>query len=200
MIQTPRQIEQESMRIIQGIIGDYTGPAENLPVIKRVIHATADFDFLDTLYFSDNAVNKARESLKNGADIVTDTLMLSAGISKNYGVKIHCYVADDDVKTEAQARNTTRSIINIEHAAKNFPTAIYAIGNAPTALIRLCELIREGKASPALVIGVPVGFVNVIEAKNMLAALETDTPRIIAHGRKGGTTVACAIINALLYA
>ncbi len=199
-ILNPKQIENESMRIISDIIGDYPGPAENLPVIKRVIHATADFDFLDTLYFSDNAVHKARETLKNGADIVTDTLMLSAGISKNYGVKIHCYVADDDVKEEAQARNTTRSIINIEHAAKNFSTAIYAIGNAPTALIRLCELIREGKANPALVIGVPVGFVNVIEAKNMLAALETDTPRIIAHGRKGGTTVACAIINALLYA
>ncbi len=199
-ILNPKQIENESMRIISDIIGDYIGPAENLPIIKRVIHATADFDFLNTLYFSDNAVNKARETLKNGADIVTDTLMLSAGISKNYGVKIHCYVADDDVKEEAQARNTTRSIINIEHAAKNFSTAIYAIGNAPTALIRLCELIREGKANPALVIGVPVGFVNVIEAKNMLAALETDTPRIIAHGRKGGTTVACAIINALLYA
>ena len=199
-ILNPKQIENESMRIISDIIGDYIGPAENLPIIKRVIHATADFDFLNTLYFSDNAVNKAREALKNGADIVTDTLMLSAGISKNYGVKIHCYVADDDVKEEAQARNTTRSIINIEHAAKNFSTAIYAIGNAPTALIRLCELIREGKANPALVIGVPVGFVNVIEAKNMLAGLETDTPRIIAHGRKGGTTVACAIINALLYA
>ena len=199
-ILNPKQIENESMRIISDIIGDYPGSAENLPIIKRVIHATADFDFLNTLYFSDNAVNKAREALRNGADIVTDTLMLSAGISKNYGVKIHCYVADDDVKEEAQARNTTRSIINIEHAAKNFSTAIYAIGNAPTALIRLCELIREGKANPALVIGVPVGFVNVIEAKNMLAALETDTPRIIAHGRKGGTTVACAIINALLYA
>ena len=199
-ILNPKQIENESMRIISDIIGDYPGSAENLPIIKRVIHATADFDFLNTLYFSDNAVNKAREALRNGADIVTDTLMLSAGISKNYGVKIHCYVADDDVKEEAQARNTTRSIINIEHAAKNFSTAIYAIGNAPTALIRLCELIREGKASPALVIGVPVGFVNVIEAKNMLAELETDTPRIIAHGRKGGTTVACAIINALLYA
>ena len=199
MILNPRQIEQESMRIISGIIGDYTGPAENLPVIKRVIHATADFDFLDTLYFSDNAVNKTREVLKNGADIVTDTLMLSAGISKNYGLKIHCYVADEDIKEEAKARNTTRSIINIEHAAKNFPTAIYAIGNAPTALIRLCELIHEGVANPALVVGVPVGFVNVIEAKNILASLETDTPRIIAHGRKGGTTVACAIVNALLY-
>ena len=199
-ILNPKQIENESMRIISDIIGDYPGSAENLPIIKRVIHATADFDFLNTLYFSDNAVNKAREALRNGADIVTDTLMLSAGISKNYGVKIHCYVADDDVKEEAQARNTTRSIINIEHAAKNFSTAIYAIGNAPTALIRLCELIRDGKANPALVIGVPVGFVNVIEAKNMLAELETDTPRIIAHGRKGGTTVACAIINALLYA
>ena len=193
----PDEIENESMRIIQSEIGGYSGPDENLPVIKRVIHATADFDFLENLYFSDNVVQKAREALKNYVPVVTDTLMLAAGISKKYNLKIICNVADEDVKIEAQNRSVTRSAVNIERAVKNFPNAIYAVGNAPTALIRLCELIQEGKADPAFVIGVPVGFVNVIEAKEMLEAL--DVPKIIAQGRKGGTTVACAILNALLY-
>ena len=193
----PEEIENESMRIIQSEIGEYYGAAENLPVIKRVIHATADFDFLDNLYFSDDVVKKAREALKNHVPVITDTLMLAAGISKKYNLKIICNVADEDVKIEAQNRGVTRSVINIEHAVKNFPDAIFAIGNAPTALIRLCELIKANKANPSFVIGVPVGFVNVIEAKEMLAAL--DVPKIIARGRKGGTTVACAILNALLY-
>ena len=193
----PEEIENESMRIIQSEIGEYHGAAENLPVIKRVIHATADFDFLDNLYFSDDVVKKASEALKNHVPVITDTLMLAAGISKKYNLKIICNVADEDVKIEAQNRGVTRSVINIEHAVKNFPDAIFAIGNAPTALIRLCELIKANKANPSFVIGVPVGFVNVIEAKEMLAAL--DVPKIIARGRKGGTTVACAILNALLY-
>lgn len=195
----PYEIEQASMKIIQNVIGkEYSGPEENLPVIKRVIHATADFDFFNNLYFSDNAVKKAREALRKNTPVITDTLMLASGISKKYNLKIICRVADENIKLEAKEKNLTRSIINIEHSVKDFPSAIYAIGNAPTALIRLCELIKEGKAAPALVIGVPVGFVNVIEAKKMLAELE-NIPRIIAHGRKGGTTVACAILNALLY-
>ena len=200
MILSPEQIEQESMKIIQGIIDEknYKCPSENLSVIKRVIHATADFDFLDTLYFSDDVISKSREALKNNTPIITDTLMLASGITKKYNVKIICNVADEKIKSEALEKNLTRSIINIEHAVKNFPDAIYAIGNAPTALIRLCELISEGIAKPSLVVGVPVGFVNVIEAKKMLASLK-DIPKIIAHGRKGGTTVACAIINAILY-
>ena len=193
----PNEIENESMRIIQSEIGEYSGAAENLPIIKRVIHATADFDFLENLYFSENAVEIARGALKNCVPVVTDTLMLAAGISKKYNSKIICSVADENVKIEAQNRGVTRSVVNIENAVKNFPSAIYAIGNAPTALIRLCELVREKKADPAFIIGVPVGFVNVIEAKKMLAAL--DVPKIIARGRKGGTTVACAILNALLY-
>ncbi|MBQ9419564.1 MAG: precorrin-8X methylmutase [Synergistaceae bacterium] len=195
---TPNEIENESMRIIQTLIGDYKGSEENLSVIKRVIHATADFDFRDSLFFSEGVVGQAREALRKHTPIITDTLMLASGISKKFGLEIVCYVADKDVEDKAKERNLTRSIINIERAAKNFPDAIYAIGNAPTALIRLCELIREGKANPAVVVGVPVGFVNVIEAKEMLAGLN-DTPRIIARGRKGGTTVACAIINAILY-
>ena len=201
MITTPEEIERESMRIIQKAIDDsggYHGPSENLPVIKRVIHATADFDFLHTLYFSDGAVSQARHALRNHTPIITDTNMLMSGISKRYGVNILCYISDSLTHEQAQARKVTRAVINIERAVSEYPEAIYAIGNAPTGLIRLCELIREGKANPALVVGVPVGFVNVIEAKNMLASF-TDIPRIIAHGNKGGTTVACAIINALLY-
>lgn len=202
MILQPDEIERESMKIIQESIGTYSGPPENLSVIKRVIHASADFDFFHTLTFSHNAVNLAREALRKGTNIITDTLMLSSGISKpitsRYGNKIICSSSDEAIKTEAKTRNITRAMVNIEHAVKLYPNAIYAIGNAPTALIRLCELIHEGKAKPALVIGVPVGFVNVIEAKEMLSELE-DIPRIIAMGNKGGSTVACAIVNALLY-
>ncbi len=201
MISQPKTIEQESLRIIQEAIdssGGYSGSPENLPVIKRVIHATADFDFLHTLYFSDGAVSHARTALANHTPIITDTNMLMSGISKQYGAKILCHVSDTQTHSQAQARNTTRAIISIERSVQEYPSAIYAIGNAPTALIRICELVHAGKANPALIVGVPVGFVNVIEAKNMLAAL-TQTPRIIAHGNKGGTTVACAIINAILY-
>lgn len=198
MILQPDEIERESMRIIHDAIGDFPCSVENLPVIKRVIHATADFDFLHNLTFSPDAVNIAREAIRSGTPIITDTLMLEAGISKRFGVKIVCHAADDDIKTEAEARKVTRSIVSMERSVREYPSAIYAIGNAPTALIRLCELIHEGRADPALVIGVPVGFVNVIEAKRMLASL-TAIPSIIAHDRKGGTTVACAIINAILY-
>ena len=198
MILQPDEIERESMRIIHDAIGDFPCSIENLPIIKRVIHATADFDFLHILTFSPNAVNIAREAIRSGTPIITDTLMLEAGISKRFGVKIVCHAADDDIKTEAEARKVTRSIVSMERSVSEYPSAIYAIGNAPTALIRLCELVHEGRANPAFVIGVPVGFVNVIEAKRMLASL-TAIPSIIAHDRKGGTTVACAIINAILY-
>lgn len=202
MILQPQEIERESMRIIQDSIGNFSCPPENLPVIKRVIHASADFDFLHSLTFSYNAVSLAREALRTGTNIIADTGMLSSGINKaitsQYGINIICSSSDEDIKKEAHERNITRAMVNIEHAVKEYPNAIYAIGNAPTALIRLCELIHEGKAKPALVIGVPVGFVNVIEAKEMLARLE-EIPRIIAMGNKGGSTIACAIVNALLY-
>ena len=198
MILQPDEIERESMRIIQESLKNFSCPPENLPVIKRVIHATADFDFLGTLKFTPNAVSLARNALRNHTPIITDTLMLASGISKRYGTKIICHVSDEDVKAEAHSRNITRAIVNIERSASEHPSAIFAIGNAPTALIRLCELILEGKANPALVIGVPVGFVNVVEAKKILASLP-DVPKIIAHGNKGGTTVACAIVNAILY-
>ena len=205
MIINPEEIEFESMKIIQEKIfslGGYSGPKENLEIIKRVIHATADFDFLKTLYFSENAVSKARDSLKLGNNIITDTLMLKAGINKSVLEKLNseifCYSSEPEVKKEAKEKNITRAIINIEHSVKNFPKAIYVIGNAPTALIKLCELVKQNKANPTLIIGVPVGFVNVIEAKEFLYSLDK-IPKIISLGNKGGSTVACAIVNAILY-
>ena len=197
----PEEIEQESMRIIGSEMGPWIGPAENLPIVKRVVHTTADFDFVKNLCFSDGAVERARRALKAGTPIVTDTNMAAAGINKisaaRFGVDVICRMADGDVREASAARGVTRAVVSMELAAEKTPEAIFAIGNAPTALIRLCELIKEGRAKPALVIGVPVGFVNVVESKELL--VRTDVPFIAAMGRKGGSTVASAIVNALLY-
>lgn len=197
----PEEIERASMAIIGREMGDWAGPAENLPVLKRVIHTTADFDFVRNLLFSPNAVRLGREALRRGVTVVTDTAMAAAGIGKpaaaRWGVSVVCRMADPDVRNEALRRGVTRAVVSMERAAAETPDAIFAIGNAPTALIRLCELVREGAARPSLVVGVPVGFVNVVESKEMLAA--TDVPYIAAMGRKGGSPVASAVVNALLY-
>lgn len=197
----PEEIERASMAIIGREMGDWAGPAENLPVLKRVIHTTADFDFVRNLLFSPNAVRLGREALRRGVAVVTDTAMAAAGIGKpaaaRWGVSVVCRMADPDVRDEALRRGVTRAVVSMERAAAETPDAIFAIGNAPTALIRLCELVREGAARPSLVVGVPVGFVNVVESKEMLAA--TDVPYIAAMGRKGGSPVASAVVNALLY-
>ena len=197
----PEEIERASMAIIGREMGDWAGPAENLPVLKRVIHTTADFDFVRNLLFSPNAVRLGREALRRGVTVVTDTAMAAAGIGKpaaaRWGVSVVCRMADPDVRDEALRRGVTRAVVIMERAAAETPDAIFAIGNAPTALIRLCELVREGAARPSLVVGVPVGFVNVVESKEMLAA--TDVPYIAAMGRKGGSPVASAVVNALLY-
>ena len=197
----PEEIERASMGIIGREMGDWAGPAENLPVLKRVIHTTADFDFVRNLLFSPNSVRLGREALRRGVTVVTDTAMAAAGIGKpaatRWGVSVVCRMADPDVRDEALRRGVTRAVVSMERAAAETPDAIFAIGNAPTALIRLCELIREGTARPSLVVGVPVGFVNVVESKEMLVA--TDVPYIAAMGRKGGSPVASAVVNALLY-
>ena len=197
----PEEIERASMAIIGREMGDWAGPAENLPVLKRVIHTTADFDFVRNLLFSPNAVQLGREALRRGVTVVTDTAMAAAGIGKpaaaRWGVSVVCRMADPDVRDEALRRGVTRAVVSMERAAAETPDAIFAIGNAPTALIRLCELIRDRTARPSLVVGVPVGFVNVVESKEMLAA--TDVPYIAAMGRKGGSPVASAVVNALLY-
>ena len=197
----PADIEKRSFVIITEELGGRTFPDGIAEVVKRVIHTSADFDYADNLCFSPDAVEKAKAALEAGATIVTDTNMALAGISKptlaKLGGKAVCLMADEDVAREAKARGVTRATVLMEHAAKLEGPLIFAIGNAPTALIRLHELIGEGAVSPALVIGVPVGFVNVVESKELF--LGGDTPYIIARGRKGGSNVAAAIVNALLY-
>ena len=197
----PADIEKRSFAIITEELGGRTFPDGVAEVVKRVIHTSADFDYADNLCFSPDAVEQAKAALEAGATIVTDTNMALAGISKGtlaqLGGRAVCLMADEDVAREAKERGVTRATVSMEHAAKLDGPLIFAIGNAPTALIRLHELIEEGAVSPALVIGVPVGFVNVVESKELF--LGGDTPYIIARGRKGGSNVAAAIVNALLY-
>lgn len=197
----PADIEKRSMEIINAELTRDLDPV-NAPVIRRVIHTTADFDYAENLVFSDHAVECGVAALKAGCDIVTDTTMALSGINKRvlsrFGGCVHNFIADPDVATEAKTRGVTRSAVSMERAAALKKPMIYAIGNAPTALVRLYEMISSGEMEPpALIIGVPVGFVNVVEAKELILTL--DTPSIVARGRKGGSNVAAAICNALLY-
>ena len=197
----PMDIEKRSFEIITELLGEKRFDPENEPVIKRAIHTTADFDYADNLVFSPHAVQKGIEALRGGCDIITDTQMAKAGINKTIlgklGGEVHCFMSDEDVAREAKARGVTRAIVSMERAAKLPKPCIFAIGNAPTALICIRELIDAGKLIPALIVGVPVGFVNVVESKELI--LELDTPHIVARGRKGGSNVAAAICNAMLY-
>ncbi len=200
-IMQPQQIEERSFQIIADTLGSRVFAPENEPVIKRVIHTTADFDYADNLVFSAGAVEKGIEALKSGCHIVTDTSMAMAGINKpalgRLGGQVHCFIADPDVAKEAKARGVTRSAVSMEKAACLDSPCIFAIGNAPTALIALHELIRTGRVHPVLIIGVPVGFVNVVESKELI--MTSGVPYIVARGRKGGSNVAAAVCNALLY-
>ncbi len=199
----PEQIEQRSFEIIDGEL-EKRGivlPKEQEMITKRVIHTTADFEYTDTLTFSEGAVGIARELLKKGADIVTDTNMALSGINKRslagLGGEVHCYMADETVAKLARERGTTRAAVSMEIAAKIQKPVIFAVGNAPTALIQIYEMMQGSDWRPAFVIGVPVGFVNVEAAKELI--LQTDVPFIINRGRKGGSNVAAAICNALIY-
>ena len=197
----PMDIEKRSFEIITQLLGDTPMEPENAPVIKRVIHTSADFDYAQNLVFSPGAVQIGLEALKSGCDIVTDTQMAKAGINKNVlgklGGTVHCFMSDEDVAQEAKQRGVTRATVSMERAASLNKRCIFAIGNAPTALIAIKELMDSGKLHPALIIGVPVGFVNVVESKELIIASEA--PHIVARGRKGGSNVAAAICNALLY-
>ena len=198
---SPAEIETRSFEIITQLLGDRVFEPENAAVIKRVIHTTADFDFADSLVFSEHAVLNGIEALKNGCDIVTDTQMAKAGINKRIlnelGGEVHCFMSDPDVAEEAKARNITRAFVSMEKAAALPKPCIYAIGNAPTALFALRELYDTGKLNTALIIAVPVGFVNVVESKELI--ISSSIPYIAARGRKGGSPVAAAICNAMLY-
>ncbi|MCQ2969235.1 MAG: precorrin-8X methylmutase [Clostridium sp.] len=200
----PLDIEKRSFEIISNEL-EAMGielNSQNELVIKRCIHTSADFDYVNNLAFSEDAVKKGIEALtKKGAVIVTDTNMGKSGINKKVLAKLNseviCYMADEEVAEIARQNGTTRAIASMDKAAELDRPIIFAIGNAPTALVRLYELINEGKFKPELIIGVPVGFVNVVEAKELI--MDTDIPYIIAKGRKGGSNIAAAICNALLY-
>lgn len=203
--QKPAEIERESMRIIDRELAErgIVLPEEYAAVVKRVIHTTADFDYAKSLRFTEGAVPCALTAL-SGATIVTDTNMARIGISpsaaKRLGCEIVCYMSDEAVAEEAKQRGVTRAVVSMEQMAREYPHAIAVIGNAPTALLKIAELIESG-LRPALVVGVPVGFVNVEESKRRAWEVceRYRVPAIVAMGRKGGSTVAAAVCNALLY-
>lgn len=203
----PMEIEGESFAII-GRELEQMGiqlPREHEMVVKRAIHTTADFDYVKNLVFTSGAAAAGIAALKAGTPIVTDTSMARSGINRGamekLGLEAHCFMAQPQVAQRAKELGTTRAVVSMDWGAEQFPEAVYAIGNAPTALLRMEELIRAGRMRPALIIAVPVGFVNVVESKQRIFALaqEQGIPAIAAMGRKGGSTVAAAICNALLY-
>ena len=199
----PEDIEKRSMEIITSELGGRTWPEPQFSIVKRCIHTSADFDYADNLKFSKDAEMIGIRAIREGAHIVTDTKMAAAGINKNklkeYGGEVHCFISDDDVVKEAKERGCTRATICMEKGAeiaKEHPV-IFAIGNAPTALVRLAEMIDAKELEPTLIIGAPVGFVNVVESKELI--LERDVPYIIPVGRKGGSNIAATICNAMMY-
>jgi len=198
----PMDIEKRSFEIITQELSQMgkTLQEGTEPIVKRCIHTSADFDYADNLYFSDGAVEKALEAIRDGACIVTDTQMARSGINKRslakFGGEVFCFMSDEDVAARARELGSTRATVCMDKAAGLDQDLIFAIGNAPTALVRLRELIDDGFA-PKLIIGVPVGFVNVVQSKELI--METDVPCIIAKGRKGGSNIAACICNALLY-
>lgn len=196
----PADIEKRSFEIIESEL-DREIPEEIRPVVIRAIHTTADFDYAENLYFSEGVIGRAMELLDRGAVIVTDTNMAKAGINKaalaRHGCECMCFMADEDIAEAAKKNGTTRAAASVDKATLLDRPVIYAAGNAPTALVRICEHIKAGDFIPELVIGAPVGFVNVVQSKEML--IESGIPCIVARGRKGGSNVAAAICNALLY-
>lgn len=197
----PMDIEARSFEIITQELKDTPLIPGTELIVKRCIHTSADFDYAENLCFSENAVEKAIRAIREGACIVTDTQMAKAGINKRalsrYGGEVFCFMSDEDVAQIAREKGSTRATASMDKAAGLDKKLIFAIGNAPTALVRLYELIEEGVLSPELVIGVPVGFVNVVQSKELI--MKTQVPYIVARGRKGGSNIAACICNALLY-
>jgi len=200
-IKVPHMIEERSFQIITKELGDKTFPEDMGKIIKRIIHTTADFHYADITVLSPGAIEAAKDAILSGANIITDTKMAMAGINKTklaqYGGKVDCFISDDDVANMAKEKGTTRAMAAMEKAVTNEDNKIFVIGNAPTALFVLKEYIEEGKIKPELVVGVPVGFVGAAESKEALEKL--NVPYIVTRGRKGGSTVAAAIVNAILY-
>ena len=201
----PEDIEKRSMEIITSELGGRTWPEPEFSIVKRCIHTSADFDYADNLCFSENAAQLGVEALKRGAHIVTDTRMAWSGINKkklaSFGGEAHCFMSDEDVAAEAKEKGCTRAAICMERGAALPGEVIFAVGNAPTALIRLYEMIEEGRVKPALIIGAPVGFVNVVESKELIMEIgqKAGVPFSVPKGRKGGSNIAATICNAMLY-
>jgi len=197
----PEDIETESFRIIDAEVGTHDWSAAEWQIVRRAIHTSADFEYAGSMVFSSGAVEKAVAALKSGAGIVTDTNMVLSGISKPrlvpWGCTVACHIADSDVGVLAKREGVTRSILAMRKAAADLHNRIFVIGNAPTALFELLRLIEAGQARPALIIGLPVGFVGAEESKNVLAATDGSIPFITNRGRKGGSSVAAAVVNAL---
>lgn len=198
----PADIERRSFEIITEELGDTKLIPGTEAIVKRCIHTSADFEYAHSLFFSEDAVRKAQDAIRSGASIVTDTQMGRSGINKRklaeYGGQVYCFMSDEDVAQIALNNGTTRATASMDKAAALNERLIFAIGNAPTALVRLYELIEAGIIRPELIIGVPVGFVNVVQSKELILSLP-DTPYIVAKGRKGGSNIAACICNALLY-
>ncbi len=199
----PAEIEKRSFEIIEEELkqNNIILPDDKKNVIKRVIHTSADYEYAKSLVFSDGAVEELLRLIKEGATIVTDTNMALSGINKDalakFNMKAYCFMADDDVARQAKERGVTRAYVSMEKGAKLDGRVIFVVGNGPTALIRLYEMIEEGSYRPAFIIGVPVGFVNVEVSKELI--MDTDVPYIVNVGRKGGSNIAAAIVNAFLY-
>lgn len=197
----PEEIEAESFRIIDAEAGQHGWSQVEWPIVRRAIHTSADFEYTQSMVFSGDCVAKALAALRSGAGIITDTTMALSGISKprlkSFGCSVACHVADPDVAELAQAEGITRSIAAMRKAVANPHNRIFVIGNAPTALFELLRLVAVGQVEPALIIGLPVGFVGAEESKNALASGNHDIPFITNIGRKGGSNVAAAVVNAL---
>lgn len=197
----PEEIEAESFRTIDKEAGDHGWPEAEWQIVRRAIHTSADFEYVQSMVLSEKAVERAVKALRSGAGIVTDTNMALSGISKarlaEFGCAVSCHVADADVAESAQREGITRSIAAMRKAVNTPANRIFVIGNAPTALFELLRLMNDGLANPALIIGLPVGFVGAEESKNALAATQHTVPFITNIGRKGGSNVAAAVVNAL---
>lgn len=195
----PNEIEAESFRIIDQEIGPHSFSSQEYPIVRRVIHATADFELGKSLLFHPEAIKSGIAAVRSGKNVIADVGMVQSGISKgrieNFGGKVISYIADPDVAAEAKKINQTRSIVATRLAVKENPAGIFVIGNAPTALLELIRLVQAGEARPSLIIGLPVGFVSALESKRELAKM--DIPFITNTGRKGGTPAAVAAFNAL---
>jgi len=195
-----QEIEKESFRIIDQEAGEHGFPQDQWNIVRRMIHTTADFDYIHTVRFHPQAVQAGIKAIKQGKNIITDTEMAKVGIQKAnldaFGARVMCFINDPNVIDLARKKKTSRAAVAVDHAIPFMEDGIYAIGNAPTALFRLLELMKQDIACPALVIGLPVGFVNAAESKAALMGFKV--PFISNVGRKGGSNVAASVVNSLI--